>query len=62
MSNWILYAGIFCLCTGFLVPLGAILIGLYVYNDYTSKYKSPVEQVKQYDQNEYSSEVKDNYI
>lgn len=62
MGNWTLYAGIFCLCTGFLVPLGLILIGLYVYNDYTSKYKTPVEQVKQYDQNEYSSEVKDNYI
>ena len=62
MGNWTLYAGILCLCTGFLVPLGLILIGLYVYSDYTSKYKTPVEQPKQYEMDQYSSEVKDNYI
>ena len=65
MGNAYLYLGIFCLCTGFLTPLGLMFIGLYVYNDYTSKYKTPVERVVEepkYNMDEYSSEIKDNYI
>jgi len=63
MSNAYLYLGIFCLCTGFLTPLGLIFIGLYVYNDYTSKYKTPVEQVDQteYKMDEYSNTMVDSY-
>lgn len=63
MSNKFLYAGIFCCCTGFLVPLGLALIGLYVYSDYTNKYKTPVEQVDQteYKMDEYSNTMVDSY-
>ena len=52
--NWMLYLGIFFACTGFLLPVGAVMIALWFYNDYTSKFVKRVD----YDKNEYSYELK----
>lgn len=65
LGNAYLYLGIFCLCTGFLTPLGLIFIGLHVYNDYTSKYKEEISkepEEKYYEQNEYAPETTDRLI
>lgn len=57
-NNLYLYMGIFCVCTGFLMPLGLILIGVYFYNDYTSKYVAQIN----FEKSEYSPQVRDNLI
>ena len=57
-----IYLGIFFCCTGFLLPLGLIMIGLAVYQDYTSKYCEEKKQEKSYKMDEYSGEVVDGSI
>lgn len=58
MSNLYLYIGIFCVCTGFLIPMGLILIGIHFYNDYTSKYSKQIN----FEKNELSNEARDSLI
>ena len=52
--NWMLYLGIFFACTGFLLPVGAVMIALWFYNDYTSKY---MKQVGDFNKNQYSPDT-----
>lgn len=63
MGNKCLYLGILCICTGFLMPAGLILIGIHFYNDYTSKYVKRVDvEKREYEKNEYSQEARDSFI
>ena len=49
--------GIFCVATGFLLPVGLIFIFLGVYSDVSSKYFKDEEKEKTYKIDEYSGEV-----
>ena len=53
-------AGIFCVATGFLLPVGLIFIFLGVYSDGSSKYFKEEKKEKTYKIDEYSGEVVEN--
>ena len=50
-------AGIFCVATGFLLPVGLIFIFLGVYSDVSSKYFKDEEKEKTFKIDEYSGVV-----
>ena len=49
MSNWVLYIGIFLVCSGIGTPLGIIMLVLYFWNDLGNKFK-----FSQYNDNTYN--------
>ena len=55
MNLWLLVAGIIML--PLFLPVGAVLIFLSVYGDFTKKYMKEVKEEKKYNQNEFGTDV-----
>ena len=61
MNIWLLAAGIFCIATGFLMPVGIALCLIAVYSDLTPKvFKKKDENT--YKMDEYSNNIIDRGI
>ena len=55
MNIWLLAAGIIML--PLFLPIGAVLIFLSLYGDFTKKYMKEVKEEKRYEQKEYGTGV-----